>query len=52
MALTTKTTARMAIPKFYEGCIAYVQGMADQAYNGIGVETLIKPDPDLDDDNK
>ena len=38
--------------EFYEGCIAYVQGMADQADNGIGVGTLIKPDPDLDDDNK
>ena len=38
--------------EFYEGCIAYLQGMADQADNGIGVGTLIKPDADLDDDNK
>jgi hypothetical protein len=37
---------------FYEGCIAYVRGVADQADNGIGVGTLINPDADLDDDNK
>ena len=37
---------------FYEGCIAYVRGMADQADNGIGVGTLINPDADDDDDNK
>jgi hypothetical protein len=37
---------------FYEGCIAYVRGMADQADNGVGVGTLINPDADDDDDNK
>jgi hypothetical protein len=37
---------------FYEGCIAYVQGMADQADNGIGMGTPINPDADDDDDNK
>ena len=37
---------------FYEGCIAYVRGMADQADNGIGVGTPINPDADDDDDNK
>jgi hypothetical protein len=37
---------------FYEGCIAYIRGIADQADNGIGVGTLINPDADLDDDNK
>jgi hypothetical protein len=37
---------------FYEGCIAYVRGMTDQADNGIGVGTPINPDADDDDDNK
>jgi hypothetical protein len=37
---------------FYEGCIAYVEGMADQADNGIGMGTPINPDADDDDDNK
>ncbi len=37
---------------FHEGCIAYVQGIADQADNGIGVGTPINPDADDDDDNK
>ena len=37
---------------FYQGCIAYVWGMADQADNGIGVGTPINPDADDDDDNK
>jgi len=37
---------------FYEGCIAYVRGIADQADNGIGVGTPINPDADDDDDNK
>jgi hypothetical protein len=36
---------------FYEGCIAYVRGIADQADNGIGMETPIKPDADDDDDS-
>jgi hypothetical protein len=36
---------------FYEGCIAYVRGMADQADNGIGVGTPINPDADDDDDS-
>ena len=38
--------------EFYEGCIAYLQGMAVQADYGIGAGTLIKPDADDDDDNK
>jgi hypothetical protein len=37
---------------FYEGCIAYVRGMADQADNGVGVGTLTNPDAVDDDDNK
>ena len=37
--------------EFYEGCIAYVQGMADQAITASGGD-LIKPDADDDDDNK
>jgi hypothetical protein len=36
---------------FYEGCIAYVRGMADQADNGIGMGTPINPDADDDDDS-
>ncbi|MFZ0987907.1 MAG: hypothetical protein WAN27_09270, partial [Xanthobacteraceae bacterium] len=37
---------------FYEGCIAYVRGIADQADNGIGVGTPINPDADDGDYNK